>query len=88
MPYAIAADEAKKHKDIFSELAHISDINLHKSGKEAHNSLGIGERYHGPLRKTFLKLCEDYPKLKKDVKLTLTVKSINDTLRPVGIVPS
>ena len=61
---------------------------MHKSGKEAHNSLGIGERYHEPLREAFLKLREDYPKLNKDIILALAVKAIIDILGPEGIVPS
>ena len=61
---------------------------LQKSGTESHNSLGIGERYHYPPRKTFLRLCEDHPRLRKDVLFAIYMKVINDTLGPEGIVPS
>ena len=88
MPYTTAFDERTQHRDIFGELAHIYDINVHKSRKVALHSLGIGERYHDTLRKTFLKLCEAYHNLKKDTVLALAVKAINDTLGPEGIVPS
>ena len=61
---------------------------MQKSSIEQHKFLGIGERYHDPLRKTFLKIREDHPSLQRDVLLAISTKAINDTLGPEGIVPS
>ena len=88
MLHTIAVDEGTQHSDIFGELSKIYDIDVQKSGTESHNSLGIGERYHDTLRKTFLKLPEDHPNLKKDILLAIAIKAINDTLGPEGIVLS
>ena len=87
MPHTLAFDEGTQHRDIFGELSTIYDTDVHKSGTESHNSLGISERYHEPLCKTFLKLFEDHPSLKKDFLLAIATKAINDTLGPEGIVP-
>ena len=88
MPHNIAVDEGTRHRDIFREVSNIYDIDTQKSSTESQNSLAIGGRYHDPLRKTFLKLREDHPNLKKDVLLAISTKAINDTFVPEGIVSS
>lgn len=55
---------------------------------ESHNSLGVGERYHEPLRQIFDKIITDHPQIDPEVALRLTVKSMNDLMGPEGIVPS
>ncbi len=55
---------------------------------EAHNSLGSGERCHAPLRRIFLKIREEYPKIDKNIVLKLAVRAMNDTMGPEGLVPS
>ena len=79
-PHTIAVDQSSQHCEIFEELSKMYDIDVHKSGTESHNSLGISDRYHVPLRKIFLKLREDHPNLKKDVQLAISTKTINDAL--------
>jgi transposase InsO family protein len=37
----------------WKELSNMAGITLRMSGVEAHNSLGIGERMHGPLRRIY-----------------------------------
>ena len=55
MPHSIAVDDRTQHRDILGELSNIYGIDIQKSDTESRNSLGISERYHGPLHKTFLK---------------------------------
>ena len=59
-PHTIAVSESTQHRDTSGELLTIYDTDIQKSGTESHNSLGNDERYHDPLRKTFLKLREDH----------------------------
>lgn len=53
-----------------------------------HNSLGLGERYHQPLRNTFRQVSLTHSHVLKAVRLMMAVKAMNDTLGPEGIVPS
>ena len=54
----------------------------------ASHALGIGERYHTPLRNTYRKLKVEFPQMNKHILLSISVKAGNDTLGPEGIVPS
>ena len=58
------------------------------SGIESHNSLGVGEKYHAPLRRVYRKIRNEEPKLEKSTVLQLANKAINDTMGPEGLVPS
>ena len=78
----IAVDEGTQIRDIFREPSSIYDIDVQTDGTESHNSLSIGERYHDPLSKNFLKLLKDQPILKKDVLFEIAVKAFNDALGP------
>ena len=66
----------------------MNDVNIRRTGIEAHSSLGIGERYHSPLRNTYTKLKTDHPKATRSLLLRMAIKAMNDTLGPEGIVPS
>ena len=55
LPHTFAVDEGSQFRKIFAELSVLHQVNIHKSGIESHNSLGIGERYHKPLRDTYRK---------------------------------
>ena len=59
-----------------------------RSGKQHHRALGIGERYHEPIRRTCRKPRIDHPKLKNEYLLSLAVNPCNDTFGPKGIVAS
>ena len=61
---------------------------VQESVVEAHNSLLSGERYHAPLKRIFLKIRKEHPKMDKNIKLKLSVKAMNDTLGPEGLFPS
>ena len=55
---------------------------------EAHHSVGIVERYHIPLKRTFKILTRELPQLPKEEILQMSVKAINDTAGPDGLVPT
>jgi hypothetical protein len=63
-------------------------ITLRISGVEAHNSLGIEERYHGQLRRVYKKFEHEFPHVGPALLLRIAVKAINDTMGTNGIVPS
>jgi hypothetical protein len=58
------------------------------SGVEAHNLLGIGERYHGPLRRVYVKIEHEFPHVGPALLLRIAVKTINDAMGTDGLVPS
>ena len=51
-------------------------------------TLGTGERYHGPLRRIFKKVSDEYSSVSADLRLALSVKAMNDCTGPEGIVLS
>jgi hypothetical protein len=63
-------------------------IILRISGVEAHNSLGIGERYHGPLRRVYQKIEHELPHVGLALLLRIAVKAIHDTMGTNGLVSS
>ena len=81
-------DYGSQFRKVFAKLTTLQDINRDKSGIQAHNSLGIGEKYHKPLRDTYRKLKIDFPKMSRQLLLALSIKAMNDTLGPEGIMPS
>jgi hypothetical protein len=63
-------------------------IILRSTGTESHNSLGVGERYHHPLRRIFEKISFDYQSLDQETALSIATKTMNDLAGPEGLVPS
>ena len=55
---------------------------------EAYNALSVGERYHAPLRRIYLKIRLQYPTLEKDVALTIALMGLNNTAGPEGLTPT
>lgn len=72
----------------WGQLAEMTGATIRISGMEAHNSLGIGERLHAPLRRIFYKTQTDFPKLRKELLLKIAIKEMNDTVGEDGLVPS
>jgi hypothetical protein len=70
------------------ELSDMAGIRLQLSGIESHNSIGIDERYNAPLRYICTKIRMDYPELDSNLVLRLSIKAMNDTMGPEGLVPS
>eukprot|EP00171_Calliarthron_tuberculosum_P005813 IDg5813t1 len=63
-------------------------INLRSTGIESHNSLGKGETYHSLLRRVYNKAKMEHPSLSDELVLSLSVKAMNDTAGPGGLVPT
>jgi len=55
---------------------------------EAHNSIGMVERYHGPIRRAFQIIATELPHLDVDMQLQMAFKAINDSVGPKGLVPT
>lgn len=70
------------------QLSADAGVEIEFSGVESHNALGVGERYHAPLRRIFRKIREDTPSVDPDIALKLATKAMNDSLGPEGLVPS
>ena len=88
LPHRILTDQGSNFGDAFVEIGRAHNVEVQRTGVEAHSSLGLGERYHGPLRNTYRKLRISYPNADKALTLAMAVKAMNDTLGPEGIVPS
>ena len=88
LPNRIRVDAGSNFGESFISLAKASSVDVDPSGIETHSSLFIGERYHQPLLKTFLKLKLQYDKVQDSALLAMSVKAMNDTLDPEGCVPS
>lgn len=72
----------------FQQLAKSMAIETKCVPVEAHNSMGIVERYHHPLRRAYQVISEDLQGTPKDVLLQMAFKAVNDTAGPDGLVPT
>lgn len=89
LPNRIRVDRGSCFGDNFYTIAIGANIDVARSGIEAHSSLGIGERYHQPLRNTYRKAKLSMASHIPDSSiLAMCVKAMNDTLGPEGLVPS
>ena len=61
-------------------------IELIISEIEAHNSIGVGERYHSPLRRIYIKIEYDFPAVLPQTILKIAVRAMNDTMGVNGLV--
>jgi hypothetical protein len=71
----------------FKEFALHFGIDVRHTPIESHNSNGLVERYHGPLRRTYEKVRLDYGGISDELALSCAVLAANQTLGPEGIVP-
>src|SRR6202035_3056442 len=55
---------------------------------EAHNSIGMVERYHSPLRRVYQIIAVELPGIDRDAALQMAFKALNDTAGPDGLVPT
>jgi hypothetical protein len=55
---------------------------------ESHNSIGMVERYHGPIRRAYQIIVTELPGIDKHMALQMAFKAINDTAGPEGLVPT
>ena len=63
-------------------------VTLKHTVTESRNSLRLGETYHALVRKLFNKVSVSYPSEHRKLRLALSVKAVNDTAGPQGLVPS
>lgn len=72
----------------WQQITETAGITLQLSGVESHNSIGLGERYHAPLRRFFNKIRYEAPKIRLSLALRLAQKVMNETMGAHGLVPS
>ena len=72
----------------FIKNANSMGIKLKAIPVEAHHSIRIVERYHGPLRRAFNIIVEKLPQIDKEQALQMALKAINDTAGPDDITPT
>lgn len=65
----------------------LSEIEIKLSDIASHDSIGVGERYHGPLRKIFNAIQNENQREDPEIILPYAIKGINDTMGENGIVP-
>ncbi|KAL3420591.1 hypothetical protein PVAG01_07036 [Phlyctema vagabunda] len=55
---------------------------------EAYHSIGIVERYHGPLRRAYDIIVAELSPIRKEDALQMAIKAVNDTAGPDGLTPT
>lgn len=55
---------------------------------ESHNSIGLFERCHGPLRRIYHIVKSEIPGIDKNIALKMTFRVLNDSVGPNGLVPN
>ena len=88
LPNRMLVDQGTNFRDAFKNFGALANISVDSTGVEARSSLGLGDRYHQPLRQTFRKMMSAHPKTRPARALAASVKAMNDTLGPEGLVPS
>ena len=88
LPRKILVDQGSPFGNLFASIGALSNVDAQRTGIGSQNSLGPGERYRPPLRNTYCKLCIAYPDRDRQLLLSMSVKAINDTFGPDGLVPS
>jgi hypothetical protein len=68
----------------FRSMARTMAVIVKEVPVEAHNSVGLVERYHAPLRRAFEIFQEDG--FDREVALQMAVKAVNDTAGPDRLV--
>ncbi len=83
-PNKIRADQGSAFTSPkWQKLTEATGIILQMSGVESDNSIGIGERYHAPLRRIYNKIVH----VERRVDRTVARKAMNDTMGPNVLVP-
>lgn len=63
-------------RTVFVYLAALGNVEVERTGVKAHSSLGLGERYHQPLRHTYGEIMSHYPSTEPTLALGCSVKAI------------
>ena len=88
LPNRMLVDQGSYFGETLATLGALSNVDVKDTGVEAHSSLGLEERYHQPLRNTYRKIMSEHPQTPPASALTASIKALNDTLGPEGLVPS
>ena len=87
-PAIIAADRQSCFRaKWFKNTCNILGIHAKFMATENHNSLGLCERYHSPLRRILKKLKIDFPTMGKKDCLSLATHAVDNTAGPDGLTP-
>ena len=88
LPNRMLVDQGSYSGETFATLGALSNVDVKDTGVEAHSSLGLGERYHQSLRNPYRKIMSEHLPTPPASALADSVKALNDTLDPEGLVPS
>jgi len=72
----------------FKQYTTVLRISIKAVPVEAHNSIRIVERYHGPIRRAYQIIITEIPGINKEMGLQMAFKAINDSAGPDGLVPT
>lgn len=88
-PDVIAHDAGKNFMaNAFQSNSDMLHIRTKSIPVEAANSMSIVERYHTPIRRAYKIICQEAPDLSKECALQMSVKAVNDSVGPDGLVPT
>ena len=88
-PDLVTADAGKQFMaKEFKQYAANMGIIVKNAPVEAHHSIGMVERYHGPLRRVYSIISTEIPGIEPDLALQMSFKTINDSVGPNGLVPT
>ena len=76
------------NSQVFRQSARTMAITTKIVPVEAHHSIGMVERYHGPLRRAYNIISEEVQGITKEEALQMAVKAVNDTSGPEGLIPT
>ncbi|KAI9044044.1 uncharacterized protein KD926_001866 [Aspergillus affinis] len=71
----------------FKTYAKTINISTRSIPIEAHNSIGMIERYHSPLRRAYQIIIAEIPDIDKEIALQMAFKAINDSAGPGVVKP-
>ena len=88
-PEQITVDAGKQFASKeFAEYADVQGMKIKIVPVEAHHSIGIVERYHGPIRRAYKIITDEIKDISADMALQMAFKAVNDTAGPDGLVPT
>jgi len=89
LPDIITSDAGKNFVSReFKEYATVIGIRTKTVLVESHNSIGMVERYHAPIRRAYQIIVTELPGIDKNAALQMAFKAINDTSGPDGLIPT
>ena len=88
-PDIISSDTGKQFTSReFKQYAANMGIVIKNVPVEAHHSIGMVERYHGPLHRVYNIITSEIPGIDPALALQMAFKAINDSVGPNGLVPT